>query len=110
MDAGRHTLRADSDHSKSYLCGRTRRTDSRRRRTLEVLFPVTIGAKSWMSYLTRHMIPTLAANILGGVSFVSALNQGYLTAILTVALAVPFSVRTTSWLPAATPCGTWELT
>ncbi len=46
----------------------------------EVLFLVMIGAKTWWSYLSGYMIPTLIGNILGGVALVSALNHAQVIA------------------------------
>ena len=43
--------------------------------SIEVLFLVMIGAKSWISYLGGYMVPSLIGNILGGVSMVSAVNH-----------------------------------
>ncbi len=43
--------------------------------SVEVLFLVMTGAKSWFSYLGGYMIPALLGNILGGVALVSALNH-----------------------------------
>ena len=48
--------------------------------SVEVLFLVMIGVKSWLSYWTAYMIPTLLGNILGGVSLVSALNHAQVIA------------------------------
>ena len=46
----------------------------------EVLYLVMTGAKSWFSYFGGYMIPTLAGNILGGISLVSALNHAQVVA------------------------------
>jgi formate/nitrite transporter FocA (FNT family) len=43
--------------------------------SVEVLFLVMIGAKSWLSFLAGYMIPTLIGNIIGGVALVSAVNH-----------------------------------
>ncbi len=43
--------------------------------SVEVLYLVMIGAKSWLSFAGGYLIPTLIGNILGGVSLVSALNH-----------------------------------
>jgi formate/nitrite transporter FocA (FNT family) len=43
--------------------------------SVEVLFLVMTGAKSWLSYLGGYMVPALLGNILGGVALVSALNH-----------------------------------
>jgi formate/nitrite transporter FocA (FNT family) len=48
--------------------------------SVEVLFLVMIGAKSWFSYLDGYMIPTLIGNIIGGVSLVSAVNHAQVVA------------------------------
>jgi formate/nitrite transporter FocA (FNT family) len=48
--------------------------------SVEVLFLVMIGAKSWFSYLAGYMIPTLIGNIIGGVSLVSAVNHAQVVA------------------------------
>ncbi|HEX4227908.1 MAG TPA: formate/nitrite transporter family protein [Bryobacteraceae bacterium] len=43
--------------------------------SVEVLFLVMIGMKSWLSFLVGYMIPTLIGNIIGGVALVSAVNH-----------------------------------
>ncbi|MGC2659651.1 MAG: formate/nitrite transporter family protein [Bryobacteraceae bacterium] len=48
--------------------------------SVEVLFLVMIGEKSWISYLAGYMIPTLIGNIIGGVSLVSAVNHAQVVA------------------------------
>lgn len=48
--------------------------------SVEVLFLVAIGAKTWISYFSGYMLPTLLGNILGGVSLVSALNHAQVVA------------------------------
>jgi formate/nitrite transporter FocA (FNT family) len=48
--------------------------------SVEVLYLVMIGAKSWLSAIGGYMIPTLIGNILGGVSLVSALNHAQVIA------------------------------
>src|SRR5579872_1635272 len=48
--------------------------------SVEVLFLVMTGAKSWLSYLGWYMLPTLIGNILGGVALVSALNHAQVIA------------------------------
>ncbi len=48
--------------------------------SVEVLFLVMIGAKSWLSYLSGYLIPSLIGNIIGGVSLVSALNHAQVVA------------------------------
>jgi formate/nitrite transporter FocA (FNT family) len=46
----------------------------------EVLLLVTIGAKSWGSYATGYLLPTLLGNIIGGVALVSAVNHAQVVA------------------------------
>ncbi len=48
--------------------------------SVEVLFLVMIGAKTWLAYLSGYLLPTLTGNILGGVSLVSALNHAQVIA------------------------------
>ncbi|MGH9665125.1 MAG: formate/nitrite transporter family protein [Bryobacteraceae bacterium] len=48
--------------------------------SVEVLYLVMTGVKSWFSYFGEYMIPTLAGNILGGISLVSALNHAQVVA------------------------------
>lgn len=48
--------------------------------SVEVLYLVMIGAKSWFSAMGGYVIPTLIGNILGGVSLVSALNHAQVIA------------------------------
>ena len=48
--------------------------------SIEVLFLVMTGAKTWLSYLGYYMLPTLIGNIIGGVSLVSALNHAQVVA------------------------------
>ncbi|MGH9612157.1 MAG: formate/nitrite transporter family protein [Bryobacteraceae bacterium] len=48
--------------------------------SVEVLFLVMTGAKTWFSYLGSYMLPTLIGNIIGGVSLVSALNHAQVVA------------------------------
>ena len=48
--------------------------------SVEVSFLVVTGAKSWMSYLTGYLAPTLLGNIIGGVSLVSSLNHAQVIA------------------------------
>jgi formate/nitrite transporter FocA (FNT family) len=43
--------------------------------SVEVLFLVMTGIKTWGSFLLGYMLPTLLGNIIGGVSLVSALNH-----------------------------------
>ena len=48
--------------------------------SVEVLFLVMTGAKSWGSYLRGYMTPTLVGNIIGGIALVSALNHAQVVA------------------------------
>jgi formate/nitrite transporter FocA (FNT family) len=48
--------------------------------SVEVLYLVMIGAKSWISALSGYMLPTLIGNVLGGVALVSALNHAQVIA------------------------------
>jgi len=48
--------------------------------SVEVLFLVMAGAKSWWSFACGYMIPALIGNIIGGVSLVSALNHAQVIA------------------------------
>jgi formate-nitrite transporter family protein len=48
--------------------------------SVEVLFLVMTGAKSWVSFAGRYMIPTLMGNVIGGVALVSALNHAQVIA------------------------------
>ncbi len=48
--------------------------------SVEVLFLVMVGAKTWLSFISGYMLPTLLGNILGGVSLVSALNHAQVIA------------------------------
>jgi len=48
--------------------------------TVEVLFLVAQGEKSWWSSVTGYMLPTLLGNILGGTALVSALNHAQVVA------------------------------
>ncbi len=48
--------------------------------SVEVLYLVMIGAKSWLSYAGGYLVPTLIGNIIGGVSLVSALNHAQVVA------------------------------
>jgi len=43
--------------------------------SVEVLYTVMIGARTWGSFVASYMVPTLIGNILGGVALVSALNH-----------------------------------
>ena len=48
--------------------------------SVEVLYLVMIGSKSWISALSGYMLPTLIGNVLGGVALVSALNHAQVIA------------------------------
>jgi len=48
--------------------------------SVEVLFLVMTGARSWFTYLGGYMVPTLIGNVIGGVSLVSALNHAQVVA------------------------------
>ena len=48
--------------------------------SVEVLFLVMTGEKSWWAYVGGYMVPTLLGNIIGGVSLVSALNHAQVIA------------------------------
>jgi formate-nitrite transporter family protein len=48
--------------------------------SVEVLFLVMIGEKTWWGFCTGYMLPTLLGNILGGVALVSALNHAQVIA------------------------------
>jgi formate/nitrite transporter FocA (FNT family) len=48
--------------------------------SVEVLFLVMTGAKSWLSAVGGYMIPTLIGNTIGGVALVSALNHAQVIA------------------------------
>jgi formate/nitrite transporter FocA (FNT family) len=48
--------------------------------SVEVLYLVMTGQRTWGSYLMSYMVPTLIGNCLGGVSLVSALNHAQVIA------------------------------
>jgi formate-nitrite transporter family protein len=48
--------------------------------SVDVLFLVMTGARSWFAYLGGYMVPTLIGNIIGGVALVSALNHAQVVA------------------------------
>jgi formate/nitrite transporter FocA (FNT family) len=48
--------------------------------SVEVLYLVMTGERSWFAYLGGYMLPTLIGNIVGGVSLVSALNHAQVIA------------------------------
>ncbi|MGH9620512.1 MAG: formate/nitrite transporter family protein, partial [Bryobacteraceae bacterium] len=43
--------------------------------TVEALFPVMTGAKSWVAVAWGYMLPTLIGNSIGGVSLTAAVNH-----------------------------------
>jgi formate-nitrite transporter family protein len=53
--------------------------------SVEVLFLVMTGAKSWMEFAAGYMVPTLIGNVLGGVALVSALNHAQVIAGASIA-------------------------
>ncbi len=48
--------------------------------SVEVLFLVLTGVKTWISFMGGYFVPTLIGNIIGGVTLVSALNHGQVVA------------------------------
>ncbi len=48
--------------------------------SVDVLYLVMRGERSWFAYLAGYMAPTLLGNILGGVALVSALNHAQVVA------------------------------
>lgn len=48
--------------------------------SVEVLFLVMMGAKSWFAFAGGYMLPTLIGNVLGGVALVSAVNHAQVIA------------------------------
>ena len=48
--------------------------------SVDVLYLVMLGERSWFAYLAGYMAPTLLGNILGGVALVSALNHAQVVA------------------------------
>lgn len=48
--------------------------------SVEVLFPVMVGAKSWGAVAWGYMFPTLIGNSIGGVSLTAALNHAQVVA------------------------------
>jgi len=48
--------------------------------SVEVLFLVLTGAKSWLSFAGGYLVPTLIGNVIGGVALVSALNHAQVIA------------------------------
>ena len=43
--------------------------------SVEILYLVMIGERSWWAYFAMYMLPTLIGNSIGGVALVSALNR-----------------------------------
>jgi formate/nitrite transporter FocA (FNT family) len=43
--------------------------------SVELLFLVMTGAKSWIAFFGGYLVPTLLGNVVGGVALVSALNH-----------------------------------
>ena len=48
--------------------------------SVEVLFLVMTGARSWLAFAGGYMLPTLIGNVLGGVALVSAVNHAQVIA------------------------------
>jgi formate-nitrite transporter family protein len=48
--------------------------------SVETMYVVVIGGASWMAYVVHYALPTLAGNVLGGVSFVTLLNHAQVVA------------------------------
>jgi len=48
--------------------------------SIEVLYLVMSGAKSWMIYFSGYFVPSLIGNVIGGVALVSALNHAQVVA------------------------------
>ena len=48
--------------------------------SVDVLFLVMVGAKSWLAVAWGYMLPTLIGNIIGGVSLTAALNHAQVVA------------------------------
>lgn len=48
--------------------------------SVEVLFLVMVGAKSWGDFAWGYMLPTLIGNIIGGVSLTAAVNHAQVVA------------------------------
>jgi len=48
--------------------------------SVEVLYLVMTGARSWFAFAGGYMIPALAGNVIGGVALVSALNHAQVIA------------------------------
>lgn len=48
--------------------------------SVEVLFLVLTGAKSWLAFAGGYMVPTFIGNVLGGVALVSAVNHAQVIA------------------------------
>jgi formate/nitrite transporter FocA (FNT family) len=48
--------------------------------SVDVLFLVMVGAKSWLAVVWGYMLPTLIGNTIGGVSLTAALNHAQVVA------------------------------
>lgn len=48
--------------------------------TVEALFPVMAGVKSWVAVVWGYILPTLVGNTIGGVSLTAALNHAQVVA------------------------------
>ena len=48
--------------------------------SVEVLFLVMVGARSWISVVWGYLVPTLLGNIVGGVSLTAAVNHAQVVA------------------------------
>ncbi|MBV9265742.1 MAG: formate/nitrite transporter family protein [Acidobacteriaceae bacterium] len=48
--------------------------------SVEVLFLVMVGAKSWLSIAWTYLLPTLIGNSIGGVSLTAAVNHAQVVA------------------------------
>jgi formate/nitrite transporter FocA (FNT family) len=48
--------------------------------SVDVLFLVMVGAKSWLAVVWGYMLPTLIGNTIGGVSLTAALNHAHVVA------------------------------
>ena len=48
--------------------------------SVEVLFPVMVGTKSWLAVAWGYLLPTLIGNVIGGASLTAALNHAQVVA------------------------------
>jgi formate/nitrite transporter FocA (FNT family) len=48
--------------------------------SVEVLFLVMVGAKSWVAIAWGYLLPTLIGNIIGGTSLTAAINHAQVVA------------------------------